>query len=111
MAFKDVPNEVHRGNRMNGSFPLTREPSRVDPPNRGMGGDRREGSFPLAERPSECHPPNEHLKFNVADAKMPQPPFPADKDAAKLVNPGPVYPPTLDGARQDAELPSWARGR
>jgi hypothetical protein len=101
MAMKNIPNNEYRDNRMRGSFPLTKEAGNVHPPNRGPGGDRRMGSFPLTEHASDCHPPNEHLKFTPADANEERmkfnEPFPDDKDAATMINPGPKATPTLGG--------------
>jgi hypothetical protein len=95
MAMTNIPNNQYRDNRMNGSFPLGKSASSVNPPNGPS--DRRNGSFPLTESASSINPPNAGLKFTPADAKMPQPPAPADKDAAAMVNPGPKATPTLGG--------------
>jgi hypothetical protein len=83
-----IPNEVTPGDRRNGSFPLASHASTVNPPNYGPGGDRRNGSFPLTESGSPINPPNAGLRDNWGiSAQMPEN-RPADKEGARLVNPG-----------------------
>jgi hypothetical protein len=97
-----IPNNDTPGNRMRGSFPLPMEASTIDPPNKGPGGDRREGSFPLAGEAGPVNPPDSRFKDNWGLTAENRPvPMPADKEGARLVNPGLGASP----------MPAWAMMR
>ncbi len=69
-----APNQQHRGDRRNNGFmPLAESASPVHPSNETRkGGDRRGGTASLTEQASPVKTPDH--RFNVEDAKMPQPP-------------------------------------
>jgi len=74
-----APNETvlgsgpHRDRRANGFMPLTESASPIYPANIAtVRGDRRGGSADLAELASPVKTPDH--RFNVEEAKMPQPP-------------------------------------
>ena len=62
--------------KTNGFLPLSGGASPVNPPNMGPGGDHRSGSFPLSGGAPMAKPPDH--RFNVSQAKMPQPPSAVD---------------------------------
>jgi hypothetical protein len=81
-----IPNNEYKGDRRDGSFPLAGSPSQVNPPNGPS--DRRNGSFPLTGGGSPIDPPTDGLRHNLSiSVSMPEN-RPADKEGARLVNPG-----------------------
>jgi hypothetical protein len=85
-----IPNNDTPGNRMRGSFPLPMEAGTVNPPNHGPGGDGRANTFlPMAGGASPVNPPNAQFKDNWGLTANNRPaPMPAEKEGARLVNPG-----------------------
>ncbi len=85
----------------NGYMPLSRDPSPTHPSNEpGAAGDRRGGSANLMGPPSPVKTPDH--RFNVEDAKMPQPPAAVEPGKGAV----PVIPGVPGGQGVNAVYPA-----
>jgi len=107
----DLGSAAHRDRRANGYMPLTESASPVKPSNEpGPGGDRRGGSANLAGQASPIKTPDH--RFNLEDAKMPQPPSAFEPGKGSV----PVQPFVPGGSGVNAVYPqaddaSWWSNR
>lgn len=106
-VFPPLPNEMLRNGDPGSSSPLGKTAGNVHPPNAMIhAGIPNNGFMPMTKQASQVKGSNEDLKFNVANAKMPQPPSVVDPGKGAI----PVNPFQSSGGKA-SQFPVSAMGR